>query len=135
MASRNVCILASSVYVSSNSCQQAASWVCVFADTVISDFYATVTPGQFAVSLFQQNCCCNYASIILKAYAKHKILRPLMRKFSVKQGKREEFSLEQAITADISAVAKPEYCQIRQWNKLDTRLKQFPTYNTLYVSK
>jgi len=135
MASRNVCILASSVYASSNSCQQAASWVCVFADTVISDFYSTVTPSQFAVSPFQQDCCCNYASIILKAYAKHKILRLLMCKFSVKQGKREEFSPEQVITADISAVAKSEYCQIRQWNKLHTRLKQLSTYNTFGVSK
>jgi len=106
----------------------------VFADTAIFDFNATVTPGQFAVSIFQQNCR-NYASLILKAYAKHKILRPLMCKFSVKQGKRKEFSLKQAITTDISAVEKPEYCQIRQRNKLDTRLKQLPTYNNFDVSK
>ena len=130
MASRNVCILVSSVYVSSNSCQHAASRVCVFADTVIPDFYGTVPPGQF-----QQNCCCNYASIILKAYAKHKILRLLMCKFSVMEGKWNEFSLEQTITTDIYAVAKPKYCQIRQWNKLDTRVKQLPTYNTFGVNE
>jgi hypothetical protein len=120
MASRNVWILASSVHVRRDFFP-ACSRVFVFADKVISDFYSTPPLGHIFISLSQQNYCCNCASIILKGYATHRILRLLLCKFSVMQGKQTEFSLEQTIiTAVASVLATQKYCQIRHRSNLNT---------------
>jgi hypothetical protein len=50
------------------TCQQADIWVCMIADTVISDI-GKVHPCQFAISLFHHNCC-NCTSTTLKALRK-----------------------------------------------------------------